>query len=229
MRNIIIIINTILYRCWAFFFVRKLSISNAKFLFTRIKGCAHNKIALSNGHFCYNTITIEGENNVLDLSASIYKTKIKIFGSNNKLIIHAKYINFTELIIRGDNCTIEIGEGTTIGSGMIVCMGNHTSITIGNNAMLADNIDIWNSDTHPIFDDNNNLINPSSSISIGDYVWLGKGVRVLKGVTIGDGAVVGMNSLVTKDVESNSMNAGMPSRQIKRGIHWKREFISNFE
>ena len=229
MRNIIIIINTILYRCWAFFFVRKLSISNAKFLFTRIKGCAHNKIALSNGHFCYNTITIEGENNVLDLSASIYKTKIKIFGSNNKLIIHAKYINFTELIIRGDNCTIEIGEGTTIGSGMIVCMGNHTSITIGNNAMLADNIDIWNSDTHPIFDDNNNLINPSSSISISDNVWLGKGVRVLKGVVIGDGAVVGMGSMVTKNIAPNTLNVGIPTRLIKSGIFWKRDFITSYE
>ena len=63
MRNISIIINTILYRCWAFFFVGKLSISNAKFLFTRIKGCAQNKIALTNGQFWYNTITIEGENN----------------------------------------------------------------------------------------------------------------------------------------------------------------------
>ena len=229
MRNLLIIINTILYRCWAFFVNRELSISNAKFLFTRIKGCAHNKIALSNGQFCYNTITIEGENNVLDLSASIYKTKIKIFGSNNKLIIHAKYLNFTEFVIRGDNCTIEIGEGTTIGSGMIVCMGNHTSITIGNDVMLADNIDIWNSDTHPIFDSNDTLINPSSSIIIGNNVWLGKGVRVLKGVMIGDCAVVGMGSLVTNNIEPNTLNVGVPTRSIKSGICWKRKFITNYE
>lgn len=229
MRNIIIIINTVLYRCWVLIFVRKLSISNSKFLCTRIKGCAHNRVALSNGQFCYNTIAIKGENNELELSTSISKSKIKVFGSNNKLIINAKYINFTEFIIRGDNCTIEIGEGTTIGSGMIVCMGNHTNITIGNNAMLADSIDIWNSDTHPIFDSNDTLINPSSSITIGKNVWLGKGVKVLKGVVIGDGAVVGMGSMVTKNIAPNTLNVGVPTRAIKSGIFWKRDFITSYE
>lgn len=229
MRNILIIINTILYRCWTFFVNRELSISNAKFLFTRIKGCAHNKLALSNGQFCYNTITIEGENNELELSTSISKSKIKVFGSNNKLIIHGKYINSTDFIIRGDNCTVEIGEGTTIWSGMIVCMGNHASITIGNDVMLSDNIDIWNSDTHPIFDSNDNLINPSSSITIGNNVWLGKGVKVLKGVMIGDGAVVGMGSMVTKNIAPNTLNVGVPTRSIKSGICWKRDFITNYE
>ena len=229
MHNLLLIIYTLFYRSYSLFFHRKLVISSAKFLNTRVHGSSNNKILLSNGTYDQSSITASGANNIIELSTSIYKSKIKIFGNNNKLIIHAKYVNFAELVIRGNNCTVEIGVGTTLGSGVIVCMGNHKSIIIGHDVMLADNIDIWNSDTHPIFDANDKLINPSSSISIGNNVWLGKGVRVLKGVVIGDGAVVGMGSIVTKSVEPNTLNAGIPSCTIKSDIHYKREFITNYE
>ena len=52
-------------------------------------------------------------------------------------------------------------------------------------------------------------------IHIGNDVFIGEGVKVMKGVTIGDGAVVGSGSIVVKDVEPNSINAGVPSKFIK--------------
>lgn len=51
-------------------------------------------------------------------------------------------------------------------------------------------------------------------VSIGSDVWLGYGVVVLPGVTIGDGAVIGANSVVTRDVDSMSVFAGVPARKI---------------
>ncbi len=51
-------------------------------------------------------------------------------------------------------------------------------------------------------------------IRIGNNVWLGVGVAVLKGVVIGDGAIVGARSVVTRSLEAASVSAGSPARPI---------------
>ena len=52
-------------------------------------------------------------------------------------------------------------------------------------------------------------------IIIGNNVWLGDNVCVLPGVTIGDNVIVGANSVVTKDIETNTVAAGVPAKEIK--------------
>jgi acetyltransferase-like isoleucine patch superfamily enzyme len=64
--------------------------------------------------------------------------------------------------------------------------------------------------------------NHSKPVSIGDDCWLGVNVVVMPGVTIGKGAVVGANSVVTKDVEPYTVVAGSPVKIIKKRL----EFIS---
>lgn len=67
-----------------------------------------------------------------------------------------------------------------------------------------------------------------ASIKIGDYAFIGMGVIVLPGVSIGRGSVVGSGSVVTKDVPDNSVYAGNPARFIcdtddffdKQGPEW---------
>ena len=51
---------------------------------------------------------------------------------------------------------------------------------------------------------------------IKDNVWIGQHSTILKGVTIGEGAVVGCCSVVTKDVEPYTVVAGNPAKQVKR-------------
>jgi acetyltransferase-like isoleucine patch superfamily enzyme len=90
--------------------------------------------------------------------------------------------------------------------------------------MFAENIDLWATDSHPIFNIDNKLINPSKPISIGDFVWIVSKCTILKGVTIGNGSIIGMSSTVTKNIESSTLNVGNPIRCIKTDIRWKREF-----
>ena len=52
-------------------------------------------------------------------------------------------------------------------------------------------------------------------IRIGSDVWIGRGACILPGVTIGDGAVIGANSIVTKDVPPNTIAAGIPAKIIR--------------
>jgi acetyltransferase-like isoleucine patch superfamily enzyme len=69
------------------------------------------------------------------------------------------------------------------------------------------------SDYHDLND--HSLPGKSSPVKIGDNVWLGARATVLKGVTIGDGAVVAAGALVTRDVPSRTVVAGVPARVIK--------------
>jgi acetyltransferase-like isoleucine patch superfamily enzyme len=56
----------------------------------------------------------------------------------------------------------------------------------------------------------------SYTVSIGNDVWIGAGVMVLDGVKIGDGAIIAAGSVVIKDIEPYSINAGVPSKKIKQ-------------
>ena len=52
-------------------------------------------------------------------------------------------------------------------------------------------------------------------VEVGSNVWIGYGACVLRGVSVGDNAIVGTNSVVTKDVPANAVVAGSPARIIR--------------
>ena len=59
-------------------------------------------------------------------------------------------------------------------------------------------------------------------ISIGNEVWIGNRAMILKGVTIGNGAVIAADSVVTHDVPAYSVVAGNPAKVIKENVVWKK-------
>ena len=171
------------------------------------------------------SIIVEGIYNEIAIHGYISNTKINIWGNNNQIIIHPHVkLNNSTLVLRGDNCKIEIGIGSTFGSIYMVCMGKNNFIKVGENCMFAEDIDLWATDSHPIYNSLNEFINPSKPIEIGDFVWIGAKSSILKGVTIGSGSVVGMSSIVTKNIAAATLNVGNPLRCIKSDIRWEREF-----
>ena len=85
------------------------------------------------------------------------------------------------------------------------------SITIGNDVRVGANCFILDGDGHQ----GDPRAGKNSPVVIGDNVWLGANVTVLKGVTIGENSMIGMGSVVTKDIPANVMAAGNPCRVIK--------------
>jgi acetyltransferase-like isoleucine patch superfamily enzyme len=57
---------------------------------------------------------------------------------------------------------------------------------------------------------------------IGEHVWIGARAMVLRGVTIGDGAVIAAGSIVTRDVPARALAAGNPARVIREEVSWAR-------
>ena len=125
------------------------------------------------------------------------------------------------VIKKARNSFIEIGAASHLGGGTVVCAGNDNHIRIGESCMIAEDVEIWNSDTHVITIQGKDVTN-FRPIAIGNHVWLGKGVTVLKGVTIGDNAVVGMKSVVTHDLRACTINAGIPAKVIQENINWHK-------
>ena len=100
----------------------------------------------------------------------------------------------------GNNCGF---SGTVIGAAMHISIGNN--VRCGANTLITDSD--WHRDDPRIGED--------KPVIIEDNVWLGYGVKVLKGVHIGENTVIGAGSLVTKDIPANVIAAGNPCKVIK--------------
>jgi len=88
-------------------------------------------------------------------------------------------------------------------------------VNIGNNAFLAPGVHIYTA-AHPLeAEARNTLSEYGKPVTIGNSVWLGGGVIILPGVTIGDRTVIGAGSVVTKDIPSGVVAAGNPCRVVK--------------
>lgn len=108
---------------------------------------------------------------------------------------------------------ISIGDNTTVGYHTYLFASE--KITIGHNCLIAPFVYLVDSD-HNIAKDKliNQQPNSTSPITIGNDVWIGTGAKILKGVTIHDGAVIASGALVKDDVEAYSIVGGIPAKKI---------------
>ena len=161
---------------------------------------------------------------------------------NKENITHPRICRGGVKIYRGSNihivkgATIEIGKSVSFyqnvkidmqSAGAKVKIGDNTFInrdsnifckdlvSIGNRCAISWDVTIMDNDFHYIGANDN-----SKPIYIGDNVWIGCHSLILKGVHIGDGAVIAAGSVVTKDVPSCSVVGGNPAKVIKTDVHW---------
>lgn len=112
----------------------------------------------------------------------------------------------------------DCGKNITVGKDVFInacCkFQDQGGITIGNNVLIGHNVTLatLNHDERPEFRQN---IYPKP-IKIGNNVWIGSNATVLQGITIGDGAIIGANAVVTKDVPENTVVAGVPAKIIRK-------------
>lgn len=109
---------------------------------------------------------------------------------------------------------LELGSGFFNSNVKIRCKDN---IKVGNNVAISHDVTIMDSDAHQVEYEGYKSTKP---IIIEDNVWIGSRALILKGVTIGKGAIVAAGSVVTKDVPPNSMVVGVPAKVIKENVKW---------
>lgn len=191
----------------------------------KISNFFHNQFDVSGALRGKSKIRIKGKNNTIIIRKGKLKNiRIGIDGDDNKIFIDEEVqIGALEIIIQNSGSQISIGKNTEIGGAKIVCCEFQDLVEIGNYNLIADDVEFWSCDGHSIYQ-NEARINPSRPIRISDHVWIGRNVKILKGVTLLTNSVVGMGSLVTaKHYPSHTLIAGFPARVIKEGITWSVE------
>jgi acetyltransferase-like isoleucine patch superfamily enzyme len=117
--------------------------------------------------------------------------------------------------IRCHEGTVEIGEKTVIGQECTISA--YQRVRIGEQCVIADRAMFIDFD-HGVVEVERPIRVQGiykRDVEVGSNVWIGYGACVLRGVRVGDNAIVGTNSVVTRDVPANAVVAGIPARIIR--------------
>lgn len=142
-------------------------------------------------------------------------TDISVVSSGKIFCGNKNYISDGATICAQNGAKIILGSNNFFNKNLY--MVAYCSVKIGDNTIFGPNVIVVDHDH--IFLDAHELICKqgfiSKPVTIGSNVWIGGNVTICKGVTIGDRVVVGANSVVTNDLTSDGLYAGVPAKKIK--------------
>ena len=174
-----------------------------------------------------NTIQIDGSSKFLNSSISV--------SANNSTIIIGRNSNYTDLNIHiccGDNQKVILGDNIRTFGVTANLNESNAQLIIKDNCLFSNNISIWPTDGHAIFDKEtkqriNNMTCPTE---IGEHCWIGENVKITKNTRLAPNTVVGIGSVVTKSFdEEYTAVAGNPAKVIKRNIIWDGDLYHTFD
>lgn len=190
----------------------------------------------------------DNKNNTIDyLNHEDKNVTVLFFGENNKLIVHPESRlgvttirfdcnngtciigknSFTGFIRVGEGCNVIVRDNVSCTGKCYISTAERSSVSIGNDCMIATANEIRADDGHPIFDiETEERVNMPRSIEIGEHVWIGAQAIVLGGSKIGDGSIIGLGSIVKGTIPNNCIAVGAPARVIKKNIAWERPHLN---
>lgn len=141
---------------------------------------------------------------------------MKIFRLYQKLKLHFIRKNSDKYIKYLRSKGVEIGKGNEIQWNCNIDTTRPSLVTIGNNCFFSTGFTLLTHDwvTHLFMNRYQELLPSSGSVTIGNNVYFGQKVTVLKGVSIGDNCVIGLGSIVTHSIPANSVAVGAPAKVI---------------
>lgn len=202
-----------------------------------------------------NRIILINDDNTKTFVSSLKDINVTFTGKNALIVVHSNYNVKNLTIVAGEGSFIEIGshfsvrmnlyidakaEDTTIKLGNFVNIGSGSitagddkglEVIIGDNFMTSVDLYIRNSDGHTIYDiDSGRIINDTKvGIHIGDNVWCGCDVKILKDSDIPSNCVIGAGSLVCKgEYHENTIIAGVPAKTIRTNVMWDKRPVTDY-
>ena len=133
--------------------------------------------------------------------------------SNSLMIVESFTMFEGAAIVIVNGGVLTIGRNTYMNESLIQCAN---SISIGDDCAIAGDVLIQDTDFHPILGDDGKPKPISKPIKIGNKVWICAKAIILKGVSIGDGAIIAAGAVVTKDVEPYTIVGGNPAKLIRK-------------
>lgn len=134
-------------------------------------------------------------------------------------IILGENVSFGEGVRIDNHGSIKIGTKTGImANSNVIC---YDSIEIGDNCIISWGCQIMDTDLHKIYDNQNNRINENCPISIGNSVWVGSRVIVLKGSDIPNGSICAAGAIISKRFEEHNIIIGGTNKILNKNIRWE--------
>ena len=155
-----------------------------------------------------------GKNCSVFYKSSIINLGRVIIGNNVKLgrshiLYHAGMPFFTTLFTFDADATIKIGDNCRVNGAYIHAQ---KEIFIGNNCVIASGVNIIDSNGHELISKNRTIgRDKPKSIEIGNNVWIGLNVTILKGTSIGNNCVIAAGSVVKGEFPDNVLIQGNPA------------------
>ena len=153
-----------------------------------------------------------------DLLFDLNKLKPSMRHERNK-IIHKLFHSVGENAWIESPFNCDYGYNITIGDNFYTNTNctilDCAKVTIGNNVLIGPNVSLYTPNHAIDAGERKEGYEVSLPINIGDNVWIGGSVTIVPGVTIGDNTIIGAGSVVTKDIPSNVIAAGVPCRVIR--------------
>jgi acetyltransferase-like isoleucine patch superfamily enzyme len=142
------------------------------------------------------------------------------FGKQSKVVL-GRSINIgagVNIIVK-DDAALSIGDNTYFTSDAHIETVNF--ITIGADCAISWGVTIIDDDHHVTCSPGQEPVKRKTSVIIGNKVWIGCNVTILKDTVIGNNCIIGANSLVKGQFPDNCLIAGNPAKIIKQPVEWK--------
>ena len=125
-------------------------------------------------------------------------------------------LNYGATIEIHNDAEVEI-NGSYINTGAVILAAK--KISIGHGALISRHVFMYDSDHHPIYNDEGEITNPARDVVIGDHVWIGLKCVILRGSNIGEGAMIAAASVVGGKIKPGVLAQGNPARGYS-AIKW---------
>jgi len=121
---------------------------------------------------------------------------------------------YIHIEVREATATIEIEDGVWINNSAVI-IAERSTIRIGANTLIGSEFTVYDSDFHDLHPERRlSGTHACIPVTIGQNVFIGSRVMVLKGVSVGENSVIASGAVVTRSVPANSIVAGVPARVI---------------
>ncbi len=172
---------------------------------------------------------------------------VTFVGTGNILTIEAPFVAHALIVHLGGGARAHIGAGCHAGclelhaprGGMITvgkgCAFNGhvrllahepARISLGEGCLVASDVVIAASDMHSVLHRyTRERLNWAADVTVGDRVWIGFRAFVTKGTCIGEGAIIGAQSVVTGAIPAHTAAAGSPARVLRHDVDWVFDLV----
>lgn len=193
------------------------------FLCSQIKRHGKGYIIPYNGA----VITLKGKAQIQLAGGYFFVNSNKPTGSKAEAYVILR--DGARLVIRGTTslnygATIEVHKDAEveinsayINTGAVILAAK--KISIGHGVLISRHVFIYDSDHHPIYNDQDEIANPAHDVVIGDHVWIGLKCIILRGSNIGEGAMIAAGSVVGGKIKPGVLAQGNPARGYS-AIKW---------